>query len=77
MFLLLLAAQAGGSKAVVTSLPPAVSGPSQPWAAAAALALQHGTSTRNLCYFREFNLKCSADAMNGHLSSESPRLRSF
>ncbi|KAK4815123.1 hypothetical protein QYF61_017398 [Mycteria americana] len=56
-----------------TSLPRASPGPQQ-WAAAAALALQHrGASTRNHDYLREFNLKCSADAMNGHLSVQNCR----
>lgn len=59
----------------VTSLSPTSLGPQQ-WAA--ALALQHrGAPTRNHTYSREFHLKCSAEAMNGHLSSESSFLRSF
>lgn len=67
--------------------PPAQDGPTRLMTAASLLLcpellLQHwlcntGASTRNHCYFREFNPKCSTDAMNGHLSSDSSFLRSF
>lgn len=65
-----------------TSLVPSCSS----WVDAAPLLQDLGTalplppgaaSPRNPDYSREFNLKCSADALSGHVSSESSSLGAF